>query len=120
MKISVILGVTQMIVGLLLRFSNAIHEMNALDFCCECCPMMVFMLCFFGFMDYMILYKWVTPMANPPSIINSMIAMGMWQPDDAAMFGIGPVRVLMVLTMVTIPMMLFPKPMMLIMRKQET
>ena len=44
------------------------------DFCCECVPMMVFMVCFFGFMDYMVLFKWVTPMPNPPSIINSMIA----------------------------------------------
>eukprot|EP00929_Paragymnodinium_shiwhaense_P117141 TRINITY_DN8739_c0_g3_i1.p1 TRINITY_DN8739_c0_g3~~TRINITY_DN8739_c0_g3_i1.p1 ORF type:complete len:843 (+),score=166.31 TRINITY_DN8739_c0_g3_i1:72-2531(+) len=119
MKISVIFGVTQMFVGLLLRFSNAVYEGNAVDFFCECCPMMVFMLCFFGFMDLMILYKWVTPMPNPPSIINSMIAMGMWQPDDAAMFGIGPVRVLMVLTMVTIPVMLFPKPLLLIMRHKS-
>lgn len=35
--------------------------------------MFIFMICFFGFMDYMILYKWVTPMREPPSIINSMI-----------------------------------------------
>merc|ERR1719440_35672 len=50
MKLSVILGVTQMILGLLLRFSNAVHERNMVDFFCECCPMMVFMLAFFGFM----------------------------------------------------------------------
>merc|ERR1719487_424967 len=87
MKLSVVLGVAQMIGGLLLRFGNSIHEGNMVDFFCECCPMMVFMICFFGFMDYMILYKWVTPMADPPSIINSLIAMGMWQTDSAPMFG---------------------------------
>jgi V-type H+-transporting ATPase subunit a len=110
MKISVVLGVTQMIAGLFLRFANAVHERNMVDFFCECCPMMVFMVCFFGFMDYMILYKWVTPMANPPSIINSMIAMGMWQEDPYPMFGIGIVRQLMMATMITVPLMLFPKP----------
>ena len=65
-----------MIVGLLLRFSNAIYEGSTLDLIFECCPMMVFMICFFGFMDYMILFKWVTALEEPPSIINSMIAMG--------------------------------------------
>merc|ERR1719393_792718 len=99
-----------MIVGVLLRFSNALHERNAVDFVFECVPMLVFMVCFFGYMDYMILYKWVTPMENPPSIINSLIAMGMWQDDPAAMFGMGIVRLLMVLPMLSVPLMLFPKP----------
>jgi len=116
MKVSVILGVTQMIVGLLLRFANALHERNGVDFFCECCPMMVFMICFFGFMDYMILYKWVTAMDNPPSIINSLIAMGMWGEDSAPMFGMGLPRLLMSLSMLTVPWMLIPKPLILHMR----
>jgi len=120
MKISVILGVCQMSVGLMLRFANALYDSNMLDFVCECCPMMVFMLFFFGFMDYMILFKWVTAMDNPPSIINSMIAMGMWQEDDAAMFGMGIVRILMIFTMLTVPMMLLPKPIVLYMQHSKT
>lgn len=130
MKLAVVLGVAQMLVGLLLRFTNAMYEKNMVawfyfrrwkhaasldvflevswwfisislpcsldfmapfgnsvlswlslccaqvDFACECVPMFIFMICFFGFMDYMILYKWVTPMRDPPSIINSMIAPG--------------------------------------------
>lgn len=119
MKISVIFGVAQMIVGLSLRFSNAMYEKNCVDLVLECCPMMVFMLCFFGFMDYMILYKWVTPLEDPPSIINSLIAMGMWQDDPNPMFGMGIVRVLMVLTMLTIPVMLLPKPILLLMRHNK-
>jgi len=116
MKISVILGVSQMIVGLLLRFSNAIHESNMVDFFCECCPMMIFMICFFGFMDYMILYKWVTAMENPPSIINSLIAMGMFQTDTAPMFGAALPFYLMVVTILTVPWMLIPKPAIIYMR----
>jgi len=119
MKTSVILGVTQMIVGLLLRFSNAAHDRNMVDFLCECCPMMVFMVCFFGFMDYMILYKWVTFMDNPPSIINSLIAMGMWQTDPNPMFGNGLPRMLMAISMITVPWMLIPKPVILWMRSKD-
>jgi len=116
MKLSVILGVAQMMVGLLLRFANSIHEGNAVDFFCECCPMMIFMVCFFGYMDYMIMYKWVTPMADPPSIINSLIAMGMWQHDSAPMFSEGLPKFLMALTMLTVPWMLIPKPAIIYMR----
>eukprot|EP00931_Biecheleriopsis_adriatica_P084446 TRINITY_DN5828_c0_g1_i1.p1 TRINITY_DN5828_c0_g1~~TRINITY_DN5828_c0_g1_i1.p1 ORF type:complete len:885 (+),score=170.25 TRINITY_DN5828_c0_g1_i1:224-2656(+) len=110
MKLSVVVGVTQMIVGLLLRFGNALHTRNTTDFFCECIPMMVFMLCFFGFMDVMILYKWVTPMSNPPSIINSLIAMAMWNEDSNPMFGMTLPRVLMGLSMLAVPFMLIPKP----------
>eukprot|EP00747_Dinoflagellata_sp_TGD_P106523 gnl/TRDRNA2_/TRDRNA2_169871_c0_seq4.p1 gnl/TRDRNA2_/TRDRNA2_169871_c0~~gnl/TRDRNA2_/TRDRNA2_169871_c0_seq4.p1 ORF type:complete len:405 (+),score=99.08 gnl/TRDRNA2_/TRDRNA2_169871_c0_seq4:41-1216(+) len=114
MKISVIVGVAQMIAGLFLRWSNAFFERNPTDFFCECLPMMVFMICFFGYMDYMILYKWVTPMENPPSIINSLIAMGMWQHDSAPMFDPMVPRVLMVITVCTVPLMLIPKPLILL------
>jgi len=119
MKLSVILGVTQMIVGLLLRFSNSVHEANMVDFFCECVPMMIFMICFFGFMDYMILYKWVTAMENPPSVINSLIAMGMWQTDSAPMFGNGLPKLLMAITMLTVPWMLIPKPAILYMKMKR-
>lgn len=110
MKLSVVLGVVHMIVGLLLRFLNAVYNRNFIDFFCECIPMMVFMVCFFGFMDVMILYKWVTPMSDPPSIINSLISMAMWTPDPNPMLGESLPRILMITTMLTIPVMLIPKP----------
>merc|ERR1719440_1462710 len=52
MKLSVLMGVVQMTVGVLLRFSNAIHFRSATDFVCECMPMLAFMVCFFGYMDW--------------------------------------------------------------------
>ena len=55
MKLSVLFGVVQMIVGLLLRWSKTIMERSCLDFICECIPMMSFMVCLFGWMDFMIL-----------------------------------------------------------------
>merc|ERR1711865_425836 len=89
MKLSVLMGVIQMTIGLFLRVGNAFHERSKTDFICECIPMFVFMICFFGFMDYMILYKWTHvipfvadgPTKGPPSIINSLICMAMFTPD---------------------------------------
>jgi V-type H+-transporting ATPase subunit a len=120
MKLSVVLGVTQMILGLLLRFSNALTDGNTLDFFFECVPMMVFMVCFFGFMDYMILYKWVTPMDNPPSIINALISMAMWTPDPNPMLGESLPRILMGLSMLSVPFMLIPKPFILYQQHKAT
>jgi len=116
MKISVIIGVVQMTTGLFLRWSNAFFTGNGVDFCCECIPMMVFMMCFFGYMDFMILYKWVTPLQNPPSIINSLICMGMGQKDNALMWDASIPGTLMIACVMTVPWMLFPKPILMLMK----
>jgi len=120
MKLSVIVGVVQMTVGLLLRWSNAMYEKNFVDFFCECIPMMVFMICFFGFMDFMILYKWVTPMPDPPSIINSLICMAMWTEDKSPMFGAQVPMILMIMSLATVPVMLIPKPFILYMQSASS
>mmetsp|Transcript_60125 Transcript_60125/g.158169 ORF Transcript_60125/g.158169 Transcript_60125/m.158169 type:complete len:811 (-) Transcript_60125:297-2729(-) len=116
MKLSVLFGVLQMFVGVLLRWSNAFNSKNLVDFVCECLPMMVFLLCFFGWMDWMILYKWVHPIDNPPSIINSLICMAMGQ-EDKFPFWDGSVQMaqtLMMYTVLAVPIMLFPKPFILL------
>ena len=112
MKLSVLFGVLQMFVGVLLRWSNAFYQKNMIDFIFECLPMMVFLLCFFGWMDVMILYKWVYPMDQPPSIINSLICMAMGQKDNFPLWD-GSVELaqsLMKYTVIAVPFMLFPKP----------
>eukprot|EP00397_Hematodinium_sp_SG-2012_P005295 GEMP01005313.1.p1 GENE.GEMP01005313.1~~GEMP01005313.1.p1 ORF type:complete len:843 (+),score=177.60 GEMP01005313.1:149-2677(+) len=115
MKLSVIMGVFQMTVGLLLRFSNAVNERSATDFFCECIPMLVFMMCFFGWMDYMALYKWVTPLQTPPSIINSLICMAMGQTDTAPLWDgmLDMTAWFKFFAVLTIPWMLLPKPIIL-------
>merc|ERR1712007_374149 len=45
MKLSVLFGVLQMIVGLVLRFSDAIYDKKMIDLAFECVPMLVFMVC---------------------------------------------------------------------------
>jgi len=113
MKMSVIIGVAQMILGLLLRFANSFHDGSAVNFFFECIPMMVFMLCFFAWMDFQIMYKWVTPMDNPPSIINSMIAMAMRTDDPDRLFADTYPDLslyLLIACICAIPVLLIPKP----------
>jgi len=111
MKMAVLFGVAQMTMGVMLKWSNAIYNVNFTDFFCECIPMLIFMLCFFGYMDFMILYKWVTPLDNPPSLINSLISMAMGQQDDAPLWD-GVIALegnLMIATAIAVPWLLFPK-----------
>jgi len=121
MKLSVLFGVLQMIVGLLLRWGNAIYERNVTDFIFECIPMMVFMLCFFGWMDVMILYKWTHPIDNAPNIINSLICMAMGQPDLFPLWdgSVELAKSLMMYTVLSVPFMLFPKPFILLWQHKQ-
>jgi V-type H+-transporting ATPase subunit a len=130
MKLSVLMGVIQMVLGLFLRVANTIHDRNVTDFVCECIPMFMFMLCFFGYMDYMIIYKWTNKIpqhadpgawsnANgPPSIINSLICMAMFQDDSAPLWdGAGDnAHNLMMYAALAAPIMLLPKPFILLMQ----
>merc|ERR1712050_669337 len=116
MKLSVLFGVLQMVVGVLLRWSNALKECNFTDFIFECVPMMIFMLCFFGWMDVMILYKWTHPIDNAPNIINSLICMAMGQEDHNPLWpgSVEMAQTLMKYTVISVPFMLFPKPFILL------
>eukprot|EP00403_Amphidinium_massartii_P038491 CAMPEP_0178440268 /NCGR_PEP_ID=MMETSP0689_2-20121128/36668_1 /TAXON_ID=160604 /ORGANISM="Amphidinium massartii, Strain CS-259" /LENGTH=826 /DNA_ID=CAMNT_0020062991 /DNA_START=66 /DNA_END=2546 /DNA_ORIENTATION=- len=118
MKLSVLFGVLQMIVGVFLRFGNALHEKNMVDLVFECVPMLIFMVCFFGWMDFMILYKWVTPdfPAGAPSVINSLIVMAMGGEDKQPLWdgSTAVMKNLMTLTVAVVPLMLFPKPLILL------
>jgi V-type H+-transporting ATPase subunit a len=116
MKLSVLFGVMQMTVGVLLRWSNAFYWKSPVDFICECIPMMVFMVCFFGWMDWMILYKWTHFIDAPPSIINSLICMAMGQEDTMPLWegSTDIAKLFMKLSMLAVPIMLLPKPLILL------
>jgi len=127
MKLSVLFGVLQMTLGVFLRFGNAIYFKSKIDFFFECIPMLIFMVCFFGWMDFMILYKWLNPIATgPPGIINSLICMAMgpmgvgqadlfplWEASDGGMSSVQISTISMNLAVVAIPWMLLFKPFLL-------
>eukprot|EP00941_MAST-03F_sp_MAST-3F-sp1_P004077 g4077.t1 len=60
MKMAVILGVSQMTLGIFCKTSNAIHFKDKLALIFECIPQILFMLCLFGYMDFLIILKWMT------------------------------------------------------------
>lgn len=62
--------------GILLKGVNAIHFESPLDFFCEFIPQTVFLTCTFGYMDFLIVVKWLTVYeGDAPSIITTMIGM---------------------------------------------
>merc|ERR550514_106846 len=69
----------------------------------------------------MILFKWVTPIDSAPSIINSLICMAMRQKDTAPLFegSAGVESILMLLTVLSVPIMLNPKPVILYMQNKN-
>jgi len=79
MKIAVIIGVVHMTAGVFLKASNAIFFHNWIDFIFEFIPQLAFMLLLFGYMDFLIIFKWCTDWGlwsnQAPSIITTMINM---------------------------------------------
>jgi V-type H+-transporting ATPase subunit a len=88
MKLSVLIGVTQMALGVFLKSMNNVQFKRPVDFIFEFIPQMVLLLSLFGFMDLLIVVKWLTDFsgikgAKPPSIISLMIifGLGFGEPD---------------------------------------
>jgi len=95
MKLAVIYGVVQMTLGILMKGANYSFHRLPVDFLFEFVPQLVFLLCLFGFMDAMIVTKWLTDYtgkeSKAPSIITQMInnALNGGQIDGEALFGGG-------------------------------
>jgi V-type H+-transporting ATPase subunit a len=95
MKISVILGVMQMSLGVCMKASNSMFFKNKLDFMLEFVPQIILLMALFGYMDILIIAKWMTDFTNreheAPSVITMMIAMflngGALEPDVKAVVG---------------------------------
>jgi V-type H+-transporting ATPase subunit a len=120
MKMSVILGITQMTFGLFLRVSNAVYFKSKQDLWLEAIPQVVFMLSLFGYMVLLILMKWSinwrAPGAGaPPSLIDTMINIALKpgiisDPIYAGQAGVQ--QVLLLIAFICVPIMLLGKPIM--------
>ena len=60
MKFSVIIGVFQMIIGILLKGLNALYEKDLIEYALVFIPQLIFMVILFGYMDFLIFLKWST------------------------------------------------------------
>eukprot|EP00919_Chromeraceae_sp_WS-2016_P031100 GHVR01073531.1.p1 GENE.GHVR01073531.1~~GHVR01073531.1.p1 ORF type:complete len:503 (+),score=174.39 GHVR01073531.1:219-1511(+) len=122
MKISVIVGVVHMTIGILCKGINSILRRNRTDFLFEFLPQLLFMLCIFGYMDYLIVIKWLTPTDNSvfPSVVTTVIDMTMATPFDKSMAMFDGQEYLqywlLLVSAVCMPMMLIPKPLILLLQ----
>ena len=90
MKMSVIIGVLQMILGLFLKGMNGIYFGDYADFIFEFIPQLIFMCLLFGYMILMIYIKWGTDwsddLSKAPSLITQLLMlflnMGSTGPDN--------------------------------------
>ena len=77
MKLSIIFGVTHMIIGIINKGLNAIYFKDFPSFIFEFIPQLLFMLCTFGYMILLIIIKWFTNYegreSEAPSIITIFI-----------------------------------------------
>lgn len=77
MKLSVILGVSHMLFGIILKGMNDFHFQNKVGIFFEFIPQFIFMSILFGYMNVMIFIKWATDWSynlnKAPSIIALMM-----------------------------------------------
>ena len=90
MKLSVIIGVAHITLGIWIKAINSIHFSKPLDFLFEFIPQLALFLSIFGFMDLLIILKWLYPWSDqdissnyPPSIITIMFNMFLKQGEVA-------------------------------------
>ncbi|PRP79547.1 vacuolar proton ATPase [Planoprotostelium fungivorum] len=78
MKMSIVFGVVQMSLGIFLSLLNAIHWGKKLDAFCEFLPQILFLQSIFGFLVFLIFFKWLTFYPDPslaPNILTALISM---------------------------------------------
>lgn len=77
MKLSVLVGITQMTFGLFLKLGNHIHEGDYLSIFGEFVPQLIFMVTFFNYMQFIIIYKWTQDWTGrtAPGLITLLVDM---------------------------------------------
>ena len=81
MKLSVILGVMQMALGVCMKASNSLYFNNRVDLIFEFLPQIVLLMVLFGYMDLLIIAKWLTDFtgveSRAPAVVGTMIGMAL-------------------------------------------
>lgn len=128
MKFSIVMGVTQMVLGIFLSYKNAKFFKRKLDIVYVFIPQMIFMNAIFGYLVFLIILKWLIdynapacaadPMCNPPDLKSILIGMfmspGTLSPDTVMFPGQHFIQIVLTsAAIVAVPWMLFPKPLIL-------
>jgi len=123
MKMSILLGVSQMNLGIILSYFNAIYFKNSLNIWFQFIPQMIFMNSVFGYLSVLIIMKWLT--GSKADLYHVMIYMFLSPTDELGeneLFKGQRITqmVLLLLAVVAVPWMLFPKPFILKSRYEKT
>lgn len=126
MKLSVIIGVIQMTLGVILGLFNFLRSKEKLmGVVLEFVPQFVFMMSFFGYMVFLILYKWMaSDLPNQPYLINVLIDMVLsptsFKPEEKLYAGQeGFQKFLFVMMVLSIITLLIPKPIILYLQHKK-
>uniref|UniRef100_A0A8C8H4L1 V-type proton ATPase subunit a n=1 Tax=Oncorhynchus tshawytscha TaxID=74940 RepID=A0A8C8H4L1_ONCTS len=117
MKMSVIIGVVHMSFGVVLSVFNHLHFKHNFNIYLLFLPELLFLLCLFGYLVFMILYKWLAFGARDsrlaPSILIHFINMFLMQGEDNTPLYPGQTGLqvfLVVVALLSVPVLLLGKP----------
>ncbi|CAA7391972.1 unnamed protein product [Spirodela intermedia] len=113
MKMSILLGVAQMNLGILMSFFNGLFFRNGLNIWYQFIPQLIFLNSLFGYLSLLIVVKWCT--GSKADLYHVMIYMFLSPTDDLGENQLFPGQknlqlVLLLLALVSVPWMLLPKP----------
>ena len=133
MKLSIIVGVIHMLLGIGIKGVNFVNSRKYNAFIFEFIPQFFFMFILFGYLIYMIFYKWGTDYDEhtdkAPSILTIMINMAVkfgsveGNPLFNSLFGLSQetINILVIfICLLLIPLMLFVKPIYSYLKKKQT
>ncbi|KAM7522296.1 hypothetical protein LguiA_012198 [Lonicera macranthoides] len=113
MKMSILLGVAQMNLGIILSYFDARFFGNSLDIRYQFVPQVIFLNSLFGYLSLLIVIKWCT--GSQADLYHVMIYMFLSPFDDLGdnqlFWGQSVLQIILLLSaLIAVPWMLFPKP----------
>ncbi|KAL0017072.1 hypothetical protein SO802_004141 [Lithocarpus litseifolius] len=122
MKMSILLGVAQMNLGIILSYFNAKFYGDDINIRYQFVPQMIFLNSLFGYLSLLIIVKWCT--GSQADLYHVMIYMFLSPTDDLGenqlFVGQKFLQLLLLLSaLVAVPWMLFPKPFLLKKQNEE-
>ncbi|KAI4543449.1 hypothetical protein MG293_006243 [Ovis ammon polii] len=119
MKMSVILGIVQMVFGVILSLFNYRFFRNTLNIILQFIPEMIFILSLFGYLVFMIIFKWcsfsVSVSRRAPSILIHFINMFLFNYKDSSNVPLYQYQqevqsFFVIMALISVPWMLLIKP----------
>ncbi|CAH8273793.1 unnamed protein product [Arabidopsis lyrata] len=120
MKMSILLGVSQMNLGIIMSYFNARFFKSSVNIWFQFIPQMIFLNSLFGYLSVLIIIKWCT--GSQADLYHVMIYMFLSPMDELGENQLFPHQktvqlLLLFLALVSVPCMLLPKP--FILKKQH-